>query len=53
LRLWIKRGAKGKLVTQNEVTLSTGEFDRRAHAMRSYGYPPGQTIRGAFGYVAP
>ena len=41
----------GKLVTQNEVTLSTGEFDRRAHAMRSYGYPPGQAIRGAFGYL--
>jgi hypothetical protein len=42
---------KGELVTQNEVILSTGEFDRRAHAMRSYGYPPGQAIRGAFGYL--
>ena len=41
----------GELVTQNEAILSTGEFDRRAHAMRSYGYPPGQAIRGAFGYL--
>lgn len=41
----------GELVNQNEAILSTGEFDRRAHAMRSYGYPPGQTIRGAFGYL--
>ncbi len=41
----------GELVTRNEVILSTGEFDRRAHAMRGYGYPPGQAIRGAFGYL--
>jgi hypothetical protein len=41
----------GKLVNQNESTLSTGEYDRRAHAMRSYDYPPGQTIRGALGYL--
>lgn len=41
----------GELVNQNETILSTGEFDRRAHAMRGYGYPPGQAIRGAFGYL--
>lgn len=31
----------GELVNQNEVILSTGEFDRRAHATRSYSYPRG------------
>ena len=41
----------GKLTNQNEAILSTGEFDRRAHAIRSYGYPPGQAIRGALGYL--
>ena len=41
----------GELVNLNEAILSTGEFDRRAHAMRSYGYPPGQAIRGALGYL--
>jgi hypothetical protein len=41
----------GELANQNEATLSTGEFDRRAHAARSYDYPPGQAIRGAFGYL--
>lgn len=41
----------GELENQNEVILSTGEFDRGAHAMRSYSYPPGQAIRGALGYL--
>jgi hypothetical protein len=41
----------GTLVNLNEAILGTGEFDRRARAQRSYGYPPGQAIRGALGYL--